>query len=471
MSPRNRFPGKMSGDQRGGLDIAGYFCCSTTMIDKTVQLIQGQTAREIVESIELAVRDGLLPPGGRLPTIRHLARDLRVSPATVAAGYQSLAMRGVVVSHGRRGTRVSHRPMHKTRCGAQAPVGVRDLSDGNPDRTLLPPLGDVLREIDSSHSLYGEPTTHAGLVEVVRQDFDDCGVGGTELCVIHGAMDAIERLLTEHLRPGDRVAVEDPGFGSLFALIMSRGLSLVPVEGDEDGVLPSALEAACRDGVKAVVVTPRAQTPTGASFTQDRATDLKKVLDRHPDLLVIEDDHANLVSSVPLYTLHHGRRRWAYVRSFAKAINPDLRLAVMTGDEDTLAGVHYRMIVGCRWVSHILQRVAHAILSDSCARKCLTHAAQTYVERREALREALCAHDIGIVGRSGFNVWIPVDEETPVVQALAATGWAVAAGERFRINTPPGIRITTSTLEPREAVKLAGDIAAVMPRPVRRCAV
>jgi len=66
---------------------------------------------------------------------------------------------------------------------------------------------------------------------------------------------------------------------------------------------------------------------------------------------------------------------------------------------------------------------------------------------------------------------LPVDEETPVVQALAAAGWAVAAGERFRISSPPGIRITTSTLEPNEAIKLAADIASVIPRPVRRCAV
>ncbi len=441
------------------------------MTDKTVQLIRGDTAREMVESIERAVRDGSLPPGGRLPTIRDLARHLRVSPATVAAAYQSLAMRGVVVSHGRRGTRVSHRPMHKNRCGAKTPVGVRDLSDGNPDRALLPPLGDVLREIDSSQCLYGEPTTHAGLAEIVRHDFNESGVGGNELCIIHGAMDAIERLLTEHLRPGDRVAVEDPGFGSLFDLIMSRGLSLVPMTGDEDGLLPGALEAACHDGVKAVVITPRAQTPTGACLTEARAKELKQVLDRYPDLLVIEDDHANLVSNVPLFTLHHDRKRWAYVRSFAKAINPDLRIAVMTGDDDTVSNVHCRMIVGCRWVSHILQRIAHAILSDAGARKHLTQAAQTYVERREALRDALCAYDIGIVGRSGFNVWVPVDEETPVVQALAVAGWAVAAGERFRINSPPGIRITTATLEPQEAVKLASDIATVMPQPVRRCAV
>jgi len=441
------------------------------MMKRSVQTIRGDSAASIVESIEHAVRDGLLEPGSRLPTIRGLAGDLGVSPATVAAAYQSLSLRGVVVSHGRRGTRVSHRPVHRSRCCSKVPVGIRDLSDGNPDRALLPPLADVLREIDSSHCLYGEPSTHAGLAEVVRRDFDESGVRGNELCVIHGAMDAVERVIGEHLRPGDRVAVEDPGFGSLFDLFMSRGLSLVPVAVDDEGPLPAALNEACRDGVKAFVVTLRAQTPTGAAITRERAVELRRVLDQYPDVLVIEDDHANLVSNVPLAGLHDGRSRWAYVRSFAKAVNPDLRLAVMTGDDDTVQRVHCRMIVGCRWVSHILQRIAHAILSDSCARKCLTNAAQTYDVRREALCDALRDQGFDVSGRSGFNLWLPVDAETPVVQALAASGWAVAAGERFRIKSDPGIRITASTLEPEEATRFAADVkAAVMP-PMRMTAV
>ena len=103
--------------------------------------------------------------------------------------------------------------------------------------------------------------------------------------------------------------------------------------------------------------------------------------------------------------------------------------------------------------------------------KRLTQAAQTYEMRREALRTALCEHGFETVGRSGFNLWLPVAEETPVVQALAASGWAVAAGERFRIKSAPGIRITVSTLEPEEAKRLASDIAGAIAEPVRLCAV
>jgi hypothetical protein len=65
-------------------------------------------------------------------------------------------------------------------------------------------------------------------------------------------------------------------------------------------------------------------------------------------------------------------------------------------------------------------------------------------------------------GRSGFNVWVPVDEETRVVQALAEAGWAVAAGERFRVASPPGVRVTAAALQPAEAARFAADLAAVL---------
>ena len=67
-----------------------------------------------------------------------------------------------------------------------------------------------------------------------------------------------------------------------------------------------------------------------------------------------------------------------------------------------------------------------------------------------------------VSGSSGFNVWIPVQAEVPVVQALAERGWAVTAGERFRLQTPPAIRVTTSTLQPVDAARFADDLKEVI---------
>ena len=89
-------------------------------------------------------------------------------------------------------------------------------------------------------------------------------------------------------------------------------------------------------------------------------------------------------------------------------------------------------------------------------------AAETYAERRNKLIQALAAQGIEAHGRSGLNVWIPVAEETAIVQALAYAGWAVRPGEIYRIRSAPGIRVTIAELSERDAVRLAADIAATL---------
>jgi DNA-binding transcriptional MocR family regulator len=63
---------------------------------------------------------------------------------------------------------------------------------------------------------------------------------------------------------------------------------------------------------------------------------------------------------------------------------------------------------------------------------------------------------------------VPVTDEPAVVSGLLERGWAVAPGERFRVASPPGIRIGTGTLASDEAARLAADIAECLTRRPRR---
>ncbi|MBN4058875.1 aminotransferase class I/II-fold pyridoxal phosphate-dependent enzyme [bacterium AH-315-J04] len=442
------------------------------MNDLVHNYISGNSAVKIAHSIESAVRESKILSGAQLPTVRALSEWLEVAPATVASAYQTLQARGVVVSRGRRGTSVSHRPVPASRRVGAITCEGRNLRDGNPDPKLLPGMKAVLRRIDSSHHLYGEPPHDASLVKIVSRDMKKSGVAVGDVCVTSGAMDALERVMTERLKPGDRVIVEDPGFGNTFDLVLAHGLVLVPVPIDQESFIPSELARACRDGAQALIMTPRAQNPTGAVLSEARSRELRKILRQYPSLLIIEDDHKHIIADAPLNCLHdHRTQQWVHIRSFSKSLNPDLRMAVMTGDEETMARVQDRFVVGDRWVSHILQRITAALLSDKDVRSLLKAAAKTYSQRRKNLIRALRCERIDVESSSGFNVWIPVKEETATVQALAAVGWAVSAGERFRLSSPPAIRVCTATLSPQEAKDFASVFARVVSGGATACAV
>jgi DNA-binding transcriptional MocR family regulator len=429
--------------------------------------IRGRSALAIASSIEQGLQSGTMAAGQTLPAIRALAAALRVSPVTVAAAYRLLRSRGLAVGRGRRGTtlRVPTSGSPLLPRYERQPDGLVDLASGNPDPVFLPSVNRVLRSFEPATRLYGGPPELPSLVAFAGAEFATDGVARGPIAVTSGSLDAIERLLREHVRAGDQVAVEDPAFPALLDLLASLGLTSLPFAVDDEGPKPESLERALGPRVPAVVLSSRAQNPTGAAISESRAADLRRALRQRPETLVIEIDDSAAVAGVPLVTLTAQRKHWAVVRSTSKWLGPDLRVAIITGDPLTIARLQRRQIVSVRWVSHLLQYLTLALWSDPSNGRLLARAAEVYAERRAALIDALAAWNIESRGRSGFNVWVPVAEETATVQGLAQRGWAVAAGERFRIQSPPAIRVTTSALQPLEAKRFAADLAeAVRPR-------
>ncbi|MCX4425729.1 aminotransferase class I/II-fold pyridoxal phosphate-dependent enzyme [Streptomyces mirabilis] len=434
--------------------------------------IEGRRAADISASVERAVGSGDLEPGQLLPPMRELAERLGVNPNTVAAAYRTLRERGVIETAGRRGSRIRSKPATTGRdyIRVEVPEGVRNVADGNPDPALLPALAEAFAAAagrsDRDPVMYGEAAVEAELERLARADLDADGVPDGPVVVTSGSLDAIERVLAAHLKPGDAVAVEDPGWGSVFDLAPALGLRTVPVRVDDEGPVPDDVRRALEAGARALIVTDRAQNPTGAAVGAARARALRSVLKEHPDVLLVEDDHGHRIVDLPLHPLAGVTRDWAFVRSVAKAYGPDLRLAVLTGDPVTMDRVHGRQRLGPGWVSHLLQRAVVHLWANRAVD--VTAVATAYGRRRDALIDALKRRGIEAYGRSGMNVWIPVPDETGAVARLLHAGWAVAPGARFRMSAPPGIRITVSTLTPDDIEPLADAVAsAVGPAPVR----
>ncbi|WP_405739025.1 aminotransferase class I/II-fold pyridoxal phosphate-dependent enzyme [Streptomyces sp. NBC_01525] len=428
--------------------------------------IEGRRASEIAASVERAVGAGELQPGEVLPPLRELAVYLEVNANTVAAAYRTLRDRGVIETAGRRGSRVRPRPASTARDAirVEAPPGVRDASAGNPDTALLPSWEEAVTAAAARSAgrpvLYGAPPVDGALESMALAALAEDGVPAGPMALTSGSLDAIERTLAVHLRPGDTVAVEDPGWGSLLDLIPALGLRPAPVAVDDEGPLAAELARALDRGARAVVVTDRAQNPTGAAVSRARATELRSLLGAHPGVLLIEDDHGHGIVDLPLHPLAGVTDHWMLVRSTAKAYGPDLRLAVMTGDPATVDRVRGRQRLGPGWVSHLLQDTVAHLWRSSAVDPAVVAAA--YAERRNALIRALAARGVPARGRSGMNVWVPVPDETGAVARLLHAGWAVAPGARFRMQSPPAIRITISGLTSADTEPLAEAVAAAI---------
>ena len=427
--------------------------------------VRGNTVKEISQSIESAISSGGIAAGRPLPTVRGLSRDLDVAPGTVAAAYRLLRDRGLVETRGRAGTFVRLRLADSLRSDLGV-VGdeLVDLASGQPDPRLLPDLGPALRRLASGPAAAPATGRCAEFAAVARTRLTADGVPSEFLSVTSGGIDAVHRLLGSELRAGDAVAIEDPGWPHALDLVANLGLRAHPLAMDEAGPTVGAVERALRADVRAVLITNRAQNPTGVSLTPDRARELGSALAGHPEVLVIEDDHAAELAGVDLATLAGTTKRWAFVRSVSKPYGPDLRVAYVAGDQTTISRLESRLQIGSGWVSTVLQRIVLELWGDPAVGVAVAGAAAAYASRRDTLIDALSRRGIGAYGATGLNVWVPVADETTAVAGLAAAGWAVAPGSHFRQASPPGLRITVSNLDESTLPRVVDAVASVLDR-------
>jgi DNA-binding transcriptional MocR family regulator len=417
-------------------------------------------AQALARELEGRIHDGELRPGTRLPPVRALAAELGIDPGTVAAAYRSLRQRGFVVSDGRRGTRVAAQLEPRLSRIGRLPPGVQDLASGVVDPALLPDIAEALERVAARRptiSRYQENAKVEALVDHAQREFGRVGIDASALSFVSGTLDGVERVLQAHVRPGDRIGVEDPAFPRLVDLLQALNLRPVPITVDDDGPDPDQLERAVAAGIDALVVTPHGQNPFGSSLTDERADTLRPLVAQH-DLLLIEDAHGWEFER-PAVTLTDGVRRWATIRSMSPLLGSDIRVAMLAGDATTIARVEARQAVTTSWVSQLLQELAAEMLGNASVRRQLRRAAAETNRRRNAVLTALQHHGISGHGRSGLHTWIPVREEQFAVRHLLDAGFAVLGGERFRLRTPPAIRVTTAQLQPAGAERLAATVA------------
>ncbi len=415
----------------------------------------GSTAVEIAESIEQQIRSGFYQDGAMLPAVRSLAEQRQVSPNTVAAAYKLLRDAGLIVTDGRRGTRVASE-MPRAETQTTIPDGLRDMASGNIDGATLPAI--EAGWLTESQSGYDVQSNDPQLLEVAGHWLSQQRIPCQELGVYSGALDAVERALRLRCRPGSKVVVEDPCWPPALALLASLRLKAVPVPVDAEGAMVPSAEVL--RSAAAVILTPRAHNPTGFCLSRGRWKAWVDTLAGAPDTLLILDDHWGPLSAAKPLDFNREPLSWLYVVSVSKFLGPDLRVSVVTGSPNVIRSMHRQQALGPRWVSLLLQRLAGHLWQKMLDSSRLARVGTEYLERRSALIRGL--NDLGVVVPAqgeGLHVWLPVSDETSVVQTLASLGWAIQAGSPFRLESPAAVRISIGNLNPISVPALARDVA------------
>ena len=428
-------------------------------------LIQGSTAAEIASSIRAELDAGSLGPGDPLPTARELAQRLGVNRNTVVSAYRQLALAGLLVSRRGAGTTVAPPPAAAEE-GFRLDTAVADVGSGNPDRALMPDLSSMTLPAGPT-VLYGESTTDPGLGAWAEEWFATELDRPFRVTIMGGAVDAVERLLAMSLAAGDAGALEDPCFLTSVNAVRRSGYRPVPVPVDEEGMTVEGLSAALASGARVVICTPRAHNPTGVSITARRARMLRKVIAEHPHVLVVEDDHFSMLASGEYNSIvPAGHANWALIRSLSKFLGPDLRIALVAADPGTSRRLGVQISAGANWVSHLLQRTAHALLIDPSLGERNERAREHYQSRNARFVQLLADRGIRATAVDGLNVWVDVRAAAHVVSAeLVRRGWAARTGDEFAISPGTGaerLRLTVHDLDDDEAVRLADALAAAV---------
>lgn len=429
--------------------------------------ITAQTAAEIAESVRDLVDTGKLAPGAGLPPVRTLAEQLEVNRNTVVAAYGLLVQAGVAVTRGRAGTKIIDlQPLPQE--GFSNITGMVDIASGNPDPDLLPPASKALAQLAADEPvLYGQPVIDPDLAAWARKALTT-DVGGAELTVTAGSADAVQRLLADSLTIGDAVGFEQPCFLTTIQTAQAAGYRPVAMPVDTEGLTVQGLRAALDEGIRALVVTPRAQNPTGVVISAARAKALRDLLTDYPHVLVIEDDHFWQLSGHPYRSIiPQGHPRWALVRSVSKSLGPDLRVGIVGSDTLTASRLSTHIRSGAMWVSHLLQRLTYLLTTNPETPAKLEYAAAEYAQANARLVAALAAQSIAAVSDDGVNAWINLGTiASPIVQALSRRGWLVRDGAEFSLDHTDDavehIRVTIHQLSTIQVEHFVADLTAIL---------
>ena len=430
----------------------------------------GPVFEAIVEALGADIGSGRLHRGERLPTHRALAKALGVDLTTITRAYNEARRRGLTEARVGRGTFVAESLARAPRAAA---AGIDfDLSMNLPPEPVEADLeGRIARGLDGLRRDYGLTDflsyQQAGGSEADRGIAAEWlrkrvrAAAPDRLLIFPGTQTALMALLQSLTKPGDTVLTDRltyPGFKSAAA---ATGVRLIGVEADRNGMLPGALEEACkRHRPKAVYLVPTIHNPTTVTLSPARREQLAAVI-RKCHVLLFEDDAYGAFDPrlAPIATLIPERSYLA--TTLSKCIAPGLRVSfVVTPDRAAAALLGNALRTVAQMPVPLMVALTLRWLADGSADAVIAAIAAEAAARQKIAAKALAGQDYAAHPR-GHHVWLRLPAAWSRLEFAAHVqrqGIAVVTSDSFAVDDAPEHAIRIALGAARSRADLAGAL-------------
>jgi DNA-binding transcriptional MocR family regulator len=431
------------------------------------QASQASTQRGVVsrtaEELLAQIRSGALTAGARLPSVRQLARDRKISPFSAAEIYNALVATGAVEALAGHGYFVARRRNERAveglprefpadsvwerrREALDRPIKVDAGCGWLPAAWLhgdgvRAALRSVARRPDLHLEGYGSPLglgelrAHLStLLEarklIARED---------QIVLTQGASQALDLIVRECLKPGDAAVVEDPAYPPIFELLKDRGVQVLTIARTENGPDVDALAILLkRRRVRCLFTNTTCHNPTGTTTSLPVAHRLLELANRHDFLLVEDDIFVDLAphSNATLASVDE-LRRVIYLSSFSKTISPSLRAGYLVAAPALAQKLARAKVMTSLGSSELLEQLLLQILMHGHYRRHLKRLRDRLASAHAHVAREFDARGVELAFRpeSGLFVWakLPSRESVSKLWRLALRADVLLApGELFR---------------------------------------
>ena len=413
-------------------------------------LIRRPAYLSLAEQIARAIHDGRLERGSRLPTHRRMADDLALSVQTVSRAYEELIRRGLISGEVGRGSFVQKQrrepdpPYLPERLGEVIDLSIlKPVCEPMHLEKMKLALGWLAENLPASSALSFRPNVVFPRHRAIGvQWLKICGleVSAQNISLTNGATAGMTVALMSVAPPGSAIATEAIGHHTLVPLASYLGFTLEGLAIDGEGLIPDALDEACRRSpIRAVFIQPSVINPTASLMSAGRREAIAAIARKH-DIAIIENDVLGpLVENRAPPVAAFAPERTLYVTSFTKITVPGLRIGYLVAPDRYVAAVANRHLVSNWMATPLVAEIASKWVSDGTAMELVDWQRQALRRRRSIAAEVLD----GVPYHAhvdGLHVWLPLPgqqtEESFVAQARLR-GVAIAAGGSFRISQAP----------------------------------